>query len=248
MNDIIPFFNFDEHRIRYVVVGKKVWFVAKDIAVALGYVNPAAAIKKHCKHAHKLENITENHGVRNGHHTQGCEDMHPHTLMIDRGDLNRLVAKSHLPAAQRFEELVFDKILVEIQDKGYYIAPGADAMIGSRPEATPEWLEAAADAMKLLANRYRHTESIAIDMQARNIELEGALASSEKRAKMLEECAQAERALREKARKNFKLSLDIGYAKLKDFDEAETRTAARLTGRDDSLDLGSGSVVPIKRK
>jgi len=48
MNPIIPI-QSGEFSIRAVDIDGEPWFVGKDAAQALGYANPADAIKQHCK-------------------------------------------------------------------------------------------------------------------------------------------------------------------------------------------------------
>ena len=60
--EIIPF-EFDEKEIRTVVVDDQPWFVAKDIAVALGYSNTNDAILKHYHGVVKRYPIINSKGV-----------------------------------------------------------------------------------------------------------------------------------------------------------------------------------------
>ena len=48
ITNIIPF-NFDKTAIRVISLAGGPWFVAKDVAGALGYNNPRNAINRHCK-------------------------------------------------------------------------------------------------------------------------------------------------------------------------------------------------------
>lgn len=47
-------FNFDTAAIRTITKDGEPWFVAKDIATALGYVDADKAIRSHCKKAANL--------------------------------------------------------------------------------------------------------------------------------------------------------------------------------------------------
>ena len=93
---------------------RKLWWVAKEICEVLKHTNPRKAVKDHCKHAKLLKG---NESLRLGFNPRGVN-------IIPEGDLMRLVAKSKLPAAQRFEEWVFDEVLPEIRNTGsYYVDP-----------------------------------------------------------------------------------------------------------------------------
>ena len=48
MHNIIPFAN-DEFRIRAIMLDGCQWFVGRDIAEALGYINDTDALNRHCR-------------------------------------------------------------------------------------------------------------------------------------------------------------------------------------------------------
>lgn len=97
-------------KIRTVEIDNKPYFVAVDIAKALGYVNPSDAVKKHCRWVAK------------------CEVPHPQSKnktlevnVIPEGDMYRLITNSELPSAEKFESWVFDEVLPQIRKTGGYI-------------------------------------------------------------------------------------------------------------------------------
>lgn len=105
-------FNFEGFNVRVVSVDGDPWFVAKDVADVLGYANAAAAISAHCKAA----NTIAIHDGKRGN---------PNQTIIPERDLYRLVLKSQLPAAERFEEWVVGEVLPSIRKTGAYVAPAA---------------------------------------------------------------------------------------------------------------------------
>lgn len=105
MSNLIPF-NFDDSLIRSTVIDGKPWFVARDVAAALDYTNPMKAIRDHCKGVN--ETFTP---------TSGGEQA---VKIISQGDVLRLITRSRLPAAERFEAWVFDEVLPELFTKGSY--------------------------------------------------------------------------------------------------------------------------------
>ena len=107
MNDLMVFNNVEFGEIRSVQVNGKIYFVGSDVAKALGYARPRDAIRKHCKGALKWSIPT------NG----GNQEM----SIITEGDIYRLIIKSKLPSAERFESWVFDEVLVQIRQTGGYI-------------------------------------------------------------------------------------------------------------------------------
>lgn len=86
------------------------WFIAKDIAEALGYSNTSKAINVHCK------------AVRTCHTEMGGQVRV--VQIIPERDLYRLVMKSKLPAAEQFEEWVVGQVLPSIRKTGSYSAQG----------------------------------------------------------------------------------------------------------------------------
>lgn len=112
MNELKIFENKEFGNIRTVIIGEKPYFVASDVAKALGYANPHDAIKKHCRWVAK------------------CEVPHPQSKtkilevnIIPEGDIYRLVSHSELPSAEKFESWVFDEVLPTIRKHGAYMTP-----------------------------------------------------------------------------------------------------------------------------
>ena len=94
-------------QIRTVTVNGAVLFGGKDVAIALGYANPADALTRHCK------------GVVNRYPLEtpgGIQQIR----FITEGDVYRLIVSSHLPAAEKFEAWVFDEVLPSIRRTGLY--------------------------------------------------------------------------------------------------------------------------------
>ncbi|MGE8098095.1 BRO-N domain-containing protein [Pseudomonas fluorescens] len=82
------------------------WFIAKDIAEALGYANTSKAINAHCK-------------AVNTCHTEMGGQVRAVQIIPER-DLYRLVMKSKLPAAEQFEEWVVGQVLPSIRKTGIF--------------------------------------------------------------------------------------------------------------------------------
>ncbi|WP_053151102.1 BRO family protein [Pseudomonas sp. P97.38] len=106
-SSVIPF-DFDGAAVRVITdnLGDP-WFVARDVADALGYSKPENAVARHCKAATTTPK-------------QGGGFM---TIMPER-DLYRLVMKSKLPAAERFEDWVVGQVLPAIRKNGTFSTQG----------------------------------------------------------------------------------------------------------------------------
>lgn len=110
-NSVTPFqFALAEQsvEVRVVMRDGEPWFVAKDVAEALGYAKPRDAIASHCKGA-------AFHGVLT---PGGQQDMQ----IIRERDVYALIFRSTLPAAEKFADWVFDEVLPSIRKTGSYNA------------------------------------------------------------------------------------------------------------------------------
>jgi len=108
MQNAIQVFESQEFgQLGVLMIDGKPHFPATECAKTLGYNQPEHAIKRHCK---------------------GCTFHTPLTAggvqqkkYILEGDLYRLIIRSKLPAAERFEAWVFDEVLPSIRKYGAYI-------------------------------------------------------------------------------------------------------------------------------
>ncbi|MBB4268200.1 BRO-N domain-containing protein [Roseospira visakhapatnamensis] len=111
-------FKFEDMEIRGLETDQGPWFVAKDIATALGYANTRKAIADHCKYArsaqtYPIEGVTDR------------DSLDPQTVLIPEADLYRLIFRSKLPAAAAFEDWVTVEVLPAIRKTGRYEAEPA---------------------------------------------------------------------------------------------------------------------------
>ena len=109
MNNLKVFNNEEFGEIRTVTMEDKTYFVGSDVAKALGYAIPHKAVKTHCKGVLKWNIPT----------SSGNQDM----LLVTEGDLYRLIMKSKLPSAEKFESWVMDEVLPSIRRTGSYAVP-----------------------------------------------------------------------------------------------------------------------------
>lgn len=85
-------------------------FLASDVARALGYSNPRDAVAKHCKSdGVAICDVIDNIGRPQ------------HAKFITEGNLYRLIARSNLPEAEKFENWIFDDVVPQIRKTGGYI-------------------------------------------------------------------------------------------------------------------------------
>ena len=117
LNNLQIFKNTEFGEIGILVSEGKELFPATECARMLGYSNPHDAISRHCKSdgcvKHEVVSTTKN---QHGMETQQKVEK----IFISEGDLFRLIVKSKLPAAERFEGWVFDEVLPSIRKHGIY--------------------------------------------------------------------------------------------------------------------------------
>ena len=107
MKNELTVFNSPEFgQLRMIFIEGKQYFVANDVAKALGYSVPKDAVTRHCKGAIKQRYLTEG----------GEQEI----KVIPEGDVYRLIIRSKLPKAEEFEKWVFDEVLPSIRKQGYY--------------------------------------------------------------------------------------------------------------------------------
>ena len=106
MNELKTFHNSEFGELGVLTIDGKEYFPATQCAKILGHENPSRAIRKYCK------GVTEVVTPTNGGNQS--------TKFIPEGDLYRLIIRSKLPAAEKFERWVFDEVLLELKRSGSY--------------------------------------------------------------------------------------------------------------------------------
>lgn len=105
-------FDFDDNKITAVIYDGKPAFVAMDVARALGYIKPENAIKNHCKSLIKIK-----------YSEMGCLGFDPKpqgVTLIHESDMYRLVMRSKIELAERFQDWVCEEVLPALRENGYY--------------------------------------------------------------------------------------------------------------------------------
>lgn len=120
MNELKIFENPEFGQLRMVFVDGRQYFVANDVAKALGYSVPKDAVTRHCKGATFQRYLTE-----------GGEQA---IKVIPEGDVYRLIIRSKLPKAEEFEHWVFDEVLPSIHRYGIYATDSVLESILTSPD------------------------------------------------------------------------------------------------------------------
>ncbi len=118
-------------------------FCAKDVAKALGYKDPTNAIKQHCKEVVKYHPVTDQ------------RKQSQKARFITEPDVFRLIVRSKLPSAQRFEAWLFEEVLPALRRTGAYVAAPKDE---TPEELMARALRAADEALKRRERRIAQLE------------------------------------------------------------------------------------------
>ena len=110
MNELKVFENSEFGSLDVLLIDSREYFPATACAKILGYSNAQEAIRTHCKGVRKT--LTPSVG--------GKQQVN----YIPEGDLYRLIIRSKLPAAERFERWVFEEVLPSIREHGAYVTAG----------------------------------------------------------------------------------------------------------------------------
>lgn len=109
MNELEIFKNEEFGEIRTVVIENEPWFVGKDVAEILGYVDTNKAISMHIDEDDKLNDKTASSlGQRGG-------------WFINESGLYSLILSSKLPTAKKFKHWVTSEVLPTIRKHGAYM-------------------------------------------------------------------------------------------------------------------------------
>lgn len=98
--------------VRVVMQNGEPWFVASDVAKALGYAKPANAVQQHCEKVNKITQVPE---------TGSSVNTPPVSiLIIPEEDVYALIFGSQLESAKRFRRWICDEVLPSIRKTGGY--------------------------------------------------------------------------------------------------------------------------------
>lgn len=111
MNELQIFNSEEFGEIRTVNINGEPWLVGKDVAVALGYMNPQKAIRDHV--------LEEDRGVNEMDTPSGRQKL----VIINESGLYALIFGSKLDSAKRFKHWVTSEVLPTIRKTGGYQKP-----------------------------------------------------------------------------------------------------------------------------
>lgn len=160
-NNIQTFYNNEFGELEVIQNDDKFWFPATKCAKILGYTNPQKAIRDHCKGVNEM--VTPSQG--------GMQK----TKIISEGDLYRLIIRSKLESARKFESWVFDEVIPLVRKHGAYIMPELLEELQKNTEKNAQLLKTLAMEQReriLLEEQNRALKTQSDQLQIENIKLE----------------------------------------------------------------------------
>ena len=152
-------FSFDEaqgiiqagdREIPLILVGqhRDPWFRANDVAAFLGYTQPSVAISKHIKPGKNKKTLRELlPDVITEMERLASEDKKQ--FWLSEPGLYRMVGHSHLPAAEAFQDWIYEEVLPAIRKTGQYsIDTGANEQ-PEQPSDIDLWNQKRLDGIEL---------------------------------------------------------------------------------------------------
>ncbi|MDI3478710.1 MAG: hypothetical protein PWQ59_2235 [Thermoanaerobacterium sp.] len=144
MNQLKIFKNTEFGELGVLVIDGKEYFPATECARILGYTNPHKAIRDHCRGCTK-----RSVGVVTGKKADGSDAIQEVEMnFITEGDLYRLIIRSKLPTAQKFEQWIFDEVLPSIRKHGIYAADKVIEEMLNNPDTMIKTLQALKEERK----------------------------------------------------------------------------------------------------
>lgn len=128
MNELKIFEKTEFGSVRVVMKEDEPWFVASDVAKALGYERPNDAVNTHCKKVNKFSYGDSPQGSR------------PYNI-IPESDVYRLVMRSKLPDAEKFQDWICEDVIPTIRKTGHY----GEWNLPRIPQSFPDALRMIAD-------------------------------------------------------------------------------------------------------
>lgn len=129
-------------KVRVIIIDNIPMFIASDVASALGYKDPNKAIQMHCKSGnptyYRKAYIPHSNGVGG-----------VNVILIGESNIYRLVMRSDLESAEKFQDWVFEEVLPSIQKTGSYSLMEEEIL---KPSNYVEQIEGLATWVKMVSD------------------------------------------------------------------------------------------------
>tara|TARA_R110002124_G_scaffold133116_18_gene295769 strand:+ start:1978 stop:2733 length:756 start_codon:yes stop_codon:yes gene_type:complete len=122
MSNVIPF-KFNTSEVRVIEQDGEPMFIAKDVAALLGYSNTAEAIQDHCRNVQLVAGsellVSSDYKACRAAGYSHNQAVTQYQLIPER-DVYRLIMRSKMPEAEKFEDWVVGEVLPSIRKTGSY--------------------------------------------------------------------------------------------------------------------------------
>lgn len=112
MNELQIFKSPEFGQVRMIIINNEVWFIGRDVAIALGYAKPENAIHMHVDEEDKTTTLIQGNG----------SNYKSKTIIINESGLYSLALSSKLPKAKEFKRWITKEVIPSIRKYGGYIA------------------------------------------------------------------------------------------------------------------------------
>ena len=112
MNELQIFKSPEFGQVRMIIINNEVWFIGRDVAIALGYAKPENAIHMHVDEEDKTTTLIQGNG----------SNYKSKTTIINESGLYSLALSSKLPKAKEFKRWITKEVIPSIRKYGGYIA------------------------------------------------------------------------------------------------------------------------------
>ena len=120
MNELKIFENEEFGQLSVIIKNNKEYIEAIEVATILGYSNPRDAVTRHCdEDGVVFSDVRVVTGIRKDN-SKAFKVVTK--KFIDEGNLYRLIIRSKLPTAKRFEKWVMEEVLPSIRKDGVYMS------------------------------------------------------------------------------------------------------------------------------
>lgn len=119
-------------KVRTAILDNDVWFVGKDVAIALGYSNPSNAVVNHVESEDKTTYLNQVSG----------SNYKTKTNVINESGLYSLVLSSKLPTAKEFKRWITKDVIPSIRKYGMYATMDTIDKIIANPDNAIKMLTA----------------------------------------------------------------------------------------------------------
>lgn len=129
-------FNFKGQQVRTLIINNEPYFVGKDVATILGYVNGRDALAKHVDDEDKLTSQIATAGQNRN------------MTVINESGLYSLILSSKMPQAHEFKHWVTSEVLPAIRKHGAYMTDAKAFNVIHNADGLADLLRQAADQLK----------------------------------------------------------------------------------------------------